>query len=74
MNEANTMKSIINIVNNLLHANRPAANTDDGANLSELEIRRAIHQLEALSDRDLSDMGLVRSEIKHAVRYGRQAA
>ncbi|MBO0614188.1 MAG: hypothetical protein RL122_2161 [Pseudomonadota bacterium] len=68
------MKSIINIVNDLFHANSPAANTDDVKNVSEFEIRRAIRELEALSDRDLSDMGLARSEIKHAVRYGRKAA
>ena len=68
------MKSIINIVNDLFHANSPAANTDDVDNVSEFEIRRAIRQLEALSDRDLSDIGLARSDIKQAVRYGRKAA
>ena len=68
------MKNIITLVNNLFHANSPAANTDDVDNVSEFEIRRAIRQLEALSDRDLSDIGLARSEIKHAVRYGRKAA
>ena len=68
------MKSIINIVNDLFHANSPAANTDDVKNVSEFEIRRAIRELEALSDRDLSDIGLARSDIKQAVRYGRKAA
>ena len=68
------MKNIIHIVTDLFHVTSPAANSDDVDNVSEFEIRRAIRQLEALSDRDLSDIGLARSEIKHAVRYGRKAA
>ncbi len=35
------------------------------------EERRAIRALRALSDRELSDMGITRGSIAHAVRYGR---
>ncbi len=34
--------------------------------------RRAIRELHSLSDRELSDLGMARSNIESAVRYGRQ--
>ena len=34
--------------------------------------RRAIRELHALSDRELSDLGMARSSIESVVRYGRQ--
>ena len=39
--------------------------------LSRREIARAIAQLQVFSDAELADLGLHRSEIAHAVRYGR---
>jgi uncharacterized protein YjiS (DUF1127 family) len=41
---------------------------------AERRLRRDIRVLQALQDRELSDMGLVRSEIEHFVRYGRPDA
>jgi uncharacterized protein YjiS (DUF1127 family) len=37
-------------------------------------VRRAVLQLEALSDRMLADIGLDRSDIARVARYGRDAA
>ena len=34
--------------------------------------RRAIRELHSLSDRELSDMGMARSGIESAVRFGRK--
>lgn len=34
--------------------------------------RRAIRELHSLSDRELSDLGMSRSNIESVVRYGRQ--
>lgn len=34
--------------------------------------RRAIRELHSLSDRELSDLGMARSNIESVVRYGRQ--
>jgi len=34
--------------------------------------RRAIRELHSLSDRELSDLGMARSNIESAVRYGRK--
>ena len=34
--------------------------------------RRAEHELSALSDSDLRDLGISRGEIPYAVRYGRR--
>lgn len=36
----------------------------------EKEIRRAIHELNRLSDRELRELGLARSGIESAVRFG----
>jgi uncharacterized protein YjiS (DUF1127 family) len=41
---------------------------------SEHAARQAVYELEALDDRTLKDIGITRSEIWHAVRYGREAA
>ena len=38
----------------------------------EKEIRRAIRELRALSDRDLNDLGFSRSNIENVVRNGRK--
>lgn len=38
---------------------------------AERRLRRDIHRLKRLHDRDLSDMGLGRSEIEYVVRGGR---
>ena len=38
---------------------------------AERRLWRDIRALQTLQDRELSDMGLVRSEIEHFVRYGR---
>jgi hypothetical protein len=43
-----------------------------GFSNEEKEIRRAIRELRALSDRDLDDLGLSRSSIEAAVRNGRR--
>lgn len=45
-----------------------------GFSNEEKEIRRAIRELRALSDRDLDDLGFSRSNIEDAVRNGRKAA
>lgn len=42
-----------------------------GINKNERRNRRAIRELRMLNDRELSDMGLSRSAIEHAVRFGR---
>lgn len=36
--------------------------------------RRGIHELVALDDRSLADIGLTRSDVEHAARYGRLPA
>lgn len=36
----------------------------------EAEFKRAIGELKNLNDRELNDIGIARSEIEHAVRYG----
>lgn len=36
------------------------------------KIRQAIRELHSLSDRELSDLGMARSNIESVVRYGRQ--
>jgi uncharacterized protein YjiS (DUF1127 family) len=38
--------------------------------LAEHRYRNAIHELESLDDRLLTDIGITRSGIKYAVRYG----
>ena len=53
---------------NLIHTGKAA----NDASVSESEIRSAIRELRSLSDRDLGDMGLSRSEIEYAVRNGRR--
>jgi hypothetical protein len=40
------------------------------AKTGEKEIRRAIHELNRLSDRELRELGLARSGIESAVRFG----
>ncbi|MFZ1387156.1 MAG: DUF1127 domain-containing protein [Thiolinea sp.] len=62
------MKSLFHFFSNLVHP-EDAANDN---NHSNSEIRQAIRELRSLSDRDLSDMGLARSEIEYAVRHGRK--
>ena len=36
----------------------------------EAEIKRAIRELKSYNDRELRDIGIPRSKIEHAVRYG----
>ncbi|MEZ5536878.1 MAG: DUF1127 domain-containing protein [Thiolinea sp.] len=55
------MFSLIKVVDKIL-----------GLSAKELEIRQAINELRALSDKDLSDLGLSRCNIEHAVRHGRK--
>lgn len=43
------------------------------SHVSEHEIREAIAQLNEMSDRELSELGLARGGIEYAVRYGRSA-
>jgi len=43
---------------------------DPEAKAWEAEVRRAIRELKSLNDRELNDIGIARSEIEHAVRYG----
>ena len=62
------MKHFINLVGELLHIKKDG----EHQTASELEIRRAIAELKAMNDRELSDLGLARSEIETAVRYGRK--
>ena len=38
----------------------------------EKEIRRSIRDLKSYNDRELRDIGIPRSEIEYAVRYGRR--
>ena len=38
----------------------------------EKEISRAIRELRSYNDRELRDIGMARSEIEYAVRYGRR--
>lgn len=38
---------------------------------NELAIRRSIHELAFISDRELHDLGLSRCEIEHVTRHGR---
>lgn len=45
-----------------------------GLSSKERKIHQAIKELNALSDHDLNDLGLSRSNIAHAVRYGRKDA
>ena len=61
------MKSLFHFFSNLVHPDEANHN-----NHSNSEIRQAIRELRSLSDRDLSDMGLARSEIEYAVRHGRK--
>jgi uncharacterized protein YjiS (DUF1127 family) len=42
-----------------------------GLSAEEREIRQAIRELGAYSDRELNELGLTRAEIPHVVRYGR---
>ena len=60
--------SLLHFFSNLIHAEQAA----NDSNSSEAEIRQAIRELSSLSDRDLNDMGLSRSEIEYAVRHGRK--
>lgn len=53
------------------HLVSPAEAANDSHH-SSAELRQAIRELRSLSDRDLSDMGLARSEIEYAVRHGRK--
>ncbi|WP_298611055.1 DUF1127 domain-containing protein [uncultured Thiothrix sp.] len=62
------MKNIFHFFSNLIHPENAANDSEH----SSAEIRQAIRELQSLSDRDLSDMGLARSEIEYAVRYGRK--
>lgn len=62
------MKNIFSFFSDLVHPEN-AANDN---NHSGAEIRQAIRELRSLSDRDLNDMGLARSEIEYAVRHGRK--
>jgi uncharacterized protein YjiS (DUF1127 family) len=62
------MKSLFHFFSHLI---QPADAANDSAHTSS-EIRQAIRELRSLSDRDLSDMGLTRSEIEYAVRHGRK--
>ncbi|TXH69481.1 MAG: DUF1127 domain-containing protein [Thiothrix sp.] len=62
------MKNIFQFFSNLIHPETAANDSDH----SSSEIRQAILELRSLSDRDLNDMGLSRSEIEYAVRHGRK--
>lgn len=62
------MKNIFHFFSQFIH---PEAAANDSEH-SNSEIRQAIRELRSLSDRDLSDMGLARSEIEYAVRHGRK--
>lgn len=43
----------------------------DASAISEREVRQAVAELNALDDRELEELGLTRSNIEYAVRYGR---
>ncbi|WP_020560455.1 DUF1127 domain-containing protein [Thiofilum flexile] len=62
------MSNIINLISTWF---KPQAKTTNTTALSEREIRRAVTELKALDDRDLSELGLTRGGIEYAVRYGR---
>lgn len=63
--------NIFKLFSSLVHIRTTQAAND--ATISESEIRHAIEELHALSDRDLDDLGIARGDIEYAVRYGRQA-
>ena len=45
----------------------------DERKVSRLERRRAMAELRGLSDSQLKDIGITRGDIKHSVKYGRDA-
>lgn len=49
------------------HFNKAANDADNDS----AEVQQAIRELQQLSDAELWDLGISRSEIPHAVRYGR---
>ncbi len=62
------MNLITYIFGKVLHHNKTAQNESHTA---EHEIREAVAQLQAMSDRELSELGVSRGDIEYAVRYGR---
>ena len=61
------MKGLFDFFSNLVS---PAEAANDSHH-SSAELRQAVRELSALNDREISDMGLARSEIEYAVRHGR---
>lgn len=60
------MSNIINLVTAWF---KPQPTTP--TTISEQNIRTAVTQLNAMTDRELDELGLTRGSIEYAVRYGR---